>query len=91
MKRYIPMVAALTVAFVSTTAIAEDPAQLQQEREACETDVYTFCNDAIPDQARIAVCLRKHWSEISHACRKVMNDHRRRHRSDDKERSRSAS
>lgn len=92
MKRYIPILAALTLAFVSTTAVAQDdPARMQEEQQACQTDVYTFCNDDIPNHDRIAACLRKHWSEISQACRRVMSGHRRRHRSDDKERSRSAS
>jgi hypothetical protein len=83
MKRFIPILAALTLAFVATTAMAQDdPARMQEQQQACETDVYTFCNDAMPDHDRIAACLRKHWSQISQACRRVMSGHRRRHRSD---------
>jgi len=82
MKSYSSLFAVLTVAVVSTTAMAEDPGRMQEQQQACETDVYTFCNDAIPDHDRIAACLRKHWREISHECRRIMNGHRRRHRSD---------
>jgi hypothetical protein len=92
MKRFIPTLAALTLAFVATTAMAqEDPARMQEQQQACETDVYTFCNDAIPDHDRIAACLRKHWSEISRACRRVMSGQRRRHRGDVRHRSESDS
>jgi hypothetical protein len=82
MKMPIPILALLTVACLCTAARADDDAarQFQQEQDACQTDAYTFCNDAIPDQERIAACLRKHWSEISPECRKVMSIHRRRHR-----------
>jgi hypothetical protein len=92
MKHHILILAALTVAVVSTTAMAQDdPARMQEEQQACETDVYALCDDAIPDRDRIAACLRKHWSEISRECRRVMSDHRRRHRSDVMHRSESDS
>jgi hypothetical protein len=82
MKNYSSLFAVLMVAFVSTTAMAQDSGRMQAEQQACETDVYTYCNDYIPDHDRIAACLRKHWSQISRECRKIMSSHRRRHRSD---------
>jgi hypothetical protein len=82
MKFPILILAALTVAVVSTTAMAEDAAQMQIEQQACENDVYTLCNDAVPDRDRITACLKRHWSKISRECRTVMRNHGRRHRGD---------
>ena len=81
MKIHIPILAALTLACFCMPAMADDDAaQFQREQQACETDAYTYCNDAIPDQQRIAACLRKHWREISRECRKIMNESRPRRR-----------
>ncbi len=84
MKSHITILAALMLAIVATTALADDAEQMQEEQQACGTDAYTFCGDAIPDQNRIAACLKKHWSEISPECRTAMNNHGRsrgRHKS----------
>jgi hypothetical protein len=79
MRIRLSLLAALMIAGVTTTAMADDATrQFQQEQDACQTDAYTYCNDAIPDEPRITACLRKHWSKISPECRKVMNSHRRR-------------
>lgn len=75
-----PLLAPLMAAFVFTTAMADSSAEMQKEQQACETDVYTYCGDAIPNHDRIAACLKKNWSKISKECRKVMNDHDRPHR-----------
>jgi hypothetical protein len=82
MKLHIPVLAALTLTFVSTTAVAEDAGQLQVQQQACENDVYALCADDVPDHDRIAACLKRHWSKISRECRTVMRDHGRRRRGD---------
>jgi len=44
----------------------------QNAQNACQGDAYKFCNDAIPDRAKVASCLFKHKREISQACRTVI-------------------
>ena len=78
------MAGALLAAVISTPAAAEDRQQqqmqnMQAEQQACEGDVYALCGEAIPDQKRIAKCLRKNWSKVSHKCRKVMASYNKRH------------
>jgi hypothetical protein len=82
------MAGALLAAAISTSAAAEDRQQqqmqnMQAEQQACEGDVYALCGEAIPDQQRIAKCLRKNWSKVSHKCRKVMASYSKRHGGDD--------
>jgi hypothetical protein len=57
-------------------------ANMRVEQQACEGDVYALCGEAIPDQGRIAKCLRKKWSKVSHDCRKVMASYGKRHNGD---------
>lgn len=71
LKRTLPVIAALTLVFVSNHALA----QSQADQQACEGDVYDLCGDAIPDEDKIVVCLRKHWSKVSKECRHVMSTH----------------
>lgn len=78
MKMPLPLIPALVVAFVSTTALADDAADMQAEQQACQDDVYTYCGEEIPDHDRIAACLKKHWGKISKECRTVMINHGRK-------------
>jgi len=50
-------------------AYAQDQAAGQQ---ACGNDVFALCQQDIPDQGRIAACLRKNFSSVSPACRSFM-------------------
>lgn len=79
MKISAAIFAALTIAVLATTAMADDATEVQEEQQACGNDVYTFCGDAIPDHDRIAACLKKHWKEISKECRTVMINYRHKH------------
>lgn len=49
----------------------------EQAAQACESDVYSLCGKAIPDQQRITACLRKHWSKVSNKCRSAMANYGR--------------
>jgi hypothetical protein len=49
-----------------------DDAGMQNAQNACQSDAYRFCNDAIPDRAKVASCLFKHKREISQGCRAVI-------------------
>ena len=35
---------------------------------ACYPDVDKFCKDAVPDEAKVASCMKQHKSEISKKC-----------------------
>jgi hypothetical protein len=81
MHRRIPILAAILLAFVSTGALAqmqpmtqEQQEEMQQQQQACGNDVYTLCNDAIPDRDRITACLKKHWKDISADCKSTMEN-----------------
>jgi hypothetical protein len=75
MKTVLPLIAVLMLAFVPNQAMAQS-----QEQQACEGDVYDLCGEAIPDQDKIVVCLRKHWSKVSKECRHVMVSYAKNHR-----------
>lgn len=55
------------------------PGDMQVEQQACQDDVYALCGQAIPDQNRIASCLRQNWSKVSPRCRSVMASYGKRH------------
>jgi len=57
----------------------QQPGDMQIEQQACQDDVYALCGQAIPDQDRIASCLRKQWSKVSPRCRSVMASYGKRH------------
>ena len=57
----------------------QTPQDMQVEQQACQDDVYALCGQAIPDQDRIASCLRKQWSKVSPRCRSVMASYGKRH------------
>jgi hypothetical protein len=45
----------------------------EQERQACTPDVFKLCTAFMPDPDRITVCLKQNISDLSPACRVVMN------------------
>ncbi len=75
MKRTLPILAALMLAFLSSQALA----QSQEDQQSCEGDVYSLCGDKIPDQDQIVACLRKKWSKVSKECRHVMASYAKKH------------
>ncbi|HMK81857.1 MAG TPA: cysteine rich repeat-containing protein [Xanthobacteraceae bacterium] len=56
----------------SASAQRSDDVGTQNAQNACQGDAYRFCNDAIPDRAKVASCLFRHKRELSAACRSVM-------------------
>jgi hypothetical protein len=46
-----------------------------EERAACVGDVHRFCNDYVPDNARVLQCLQTDREKISRACRTVLQNH----------------
>lgn len=52
-------------------------AYTQADANACTNDVFRFCQQAIPDQARITACLFKNRHNVSPACYAVYQRHSR--------------
>ena len=61
--------AAGALILLQANAYAQDQAAGQQ---ACGNDVFSICQQAIPDQGRIAACLRANFRRVSPACRAFM-------------------
>ncbi len=64
-------IAALVVAFgILTAAAASAAAQgTEAQRQACMSDAFRLCPDAIPDEGRIAACLGANRGSLSADCR----------------------
>jgi len=52
------------------------PAQAQQgtidPEQACKDDAFRFCNNEIPDRAKVGACLRRNARSLSRDCRTVV-------------------
>jgi hypothetical protein len=82
MLRRVFILAATLLAVAATGARAqmqpttqEQQEEMQQQQQACGNDVYTLCNDAIPDRTRITACLKKHWIDVSDDCKATMENY----------------
>jgi hypothetical protein len=67
---------ALAVAVLSLATLWAGSARAQgtqHEREACTPDVFRLCAGEIPSVKRIVACLNAKRSQLSPACRVVMN------------------
>jgi hypothetical protein len=76
MKVLAPPMAALAMAFLSSSAIAET----MEERQACIGDAFRVCWSAIPNRDQVFHCLLDNRSQLNPACRVVMDQYRRPHR-----------
>ena len=61
----------LGLAFAQTQS--RQPASRAAQEAACTGDATQFCGPDIPDEQKIAACLRANRSKISAACRAVLN------------------
>jgi hypothetical protein len=44
-------------------------AAMQTVRQACSTDIASFCKDVQPGGGKVARCLRDHRTELSDGCK----------------------
>jgi uncharacterized lipoprotein YajG len=51
---------------------ATPQANRAQQEAACAGDATQFCGEAIPDEQKIAACLRANRAKISQACQAVL-------------------
>ena len=59
----------LAAVLLTSQAYAFDQAAAQQ---ACGNDVFSICQQAMPDHNRIAACLRQHFKQVSPSCKQFM-------------------
>jgi hypothetical protein len=67
--------AALSILLIggfSGFAAAQQARGSQDDQAACEPDVHRLCDQYIPDEGAIVVCLKKEIKHLSPACKKVM-------------------
>ena len=48
--------------------------QRQLQEQACYNDAMTLCKDAVPDEAKITVCMTAKRSQLSPMCGKVFDE-----------------
>jgi len=65
----ITLAVALTVATVSTGALA----QSSDEQQACMNDAFRVCSATIPDRTKTIACMVQNKAQLSAACQMVMN------------------
>ena len=70
MLKRILLAIALSASAVPTCSWAETEA----ERQACINDAQTHCADEMPDRERVYACLVQKVSQLSPACKKIIND-----------------
>jgi Cysteine rich repeat len=68
------LIVALTLTAVSAVAQDRGHKGTKEEQDACEPDVYKFCEAAIPDENKILACLKVNVKQLSPKCRKVLKD-----------------
>jgi hypothetical protein len=69
-----PIAVVFTIVLFCSTAVAET----SEERQACIGDAFRVCWAAIPNRHDVFVCLIENRNRLTHACRVVMDQYRRR-------------
>lgn len=70
--------AAVVLASLSTGAFAASankakPTLRDQEQAACYDDAMRLCKDAVPDEQKIASCMKSKMSQVSKGCQKFFH------------------
>ncbi len=68
MTKPIALAAGLAVLCLSTGAFAQSTV----EKQACESDAFKLCGQAIPDRHRVFACLKKNFGNLSPSCHDIM-------------------
>lgn len=58
----------LTAAAPAFAAQVQSPSADDKLQAACYPDINKFCKDAMPDEAKVASCMKQHKAEISKTC-----------------------
>jgi hypothetical protein len=65
------LVLSLLPALFSSGAAAAPGGDSPEARQACTSDAFRLCNNAMPDRGRVTACLRANRASLSPACRTV--------------------
>ena len=65
-------IAAAATFLCVTSAFAQDNRGTPEQRAACAPDAFRLCAGYIPDPIRVEQCLRQNKSDLSDACRSVL-------------------
>lgn len=72
----ITLVSALALSLLAPTLasaeITTDTVR-QKAEQACYDDANKFCGDAIPDETKIAACMKVHRLQLSPKCRSIFD------------------
>ena len=68
------VLSSLTVAglWLGLAGVASAQQSTINPEQACRDDAFKFCNNEIPDRAKVGACLRKHARSLSKDCRTVV-------------------
>ena len=59
--------------FITILAPLSAIAYTQQDADACTPDAFRLCQNAIPDEGRVAQCLAENKRQLSPACKIVFS------------------
>ena len=62
-----------TVDIASAKMVSDKERARAQAEHLCYNDVQKLCNPEIPDEGKIAACMKVHRAELSPGCRKVFD------------------
>lgn len=71
------MKALMLGALISVAMIGGVSAQTAEEQQACMDDAFRLCGAAIPDRAKVTVCMIQNKDRVSRGCYAVMARHGR--------------
>jgi len=57
---------------LASMASAQAPQSTINPEQACRDDAFKFCNNYIPDRAKVGACLRRNARGLSRDCRTVV-------------------
>jgi hypothetical protein len=69
---FLPLVFAFATPLLLSNATAETYTR-EQQQDMCQDDAFRLCNDVIPDEGRVAICLKAKRAELSPNCRKLFS------------------
>jgi hypothetical protein len=72
-----PRMIALAFLLTGIAFSAPAAAYTQEEQMACQDDAFKFCQNAIPDEQRVKVCLIANMRKLSPSCRAMFQRARR--------------
>ena len=62
-----------TVDVASARMVSDKERQRQQAEHLCYNDVQKLCNADIPNEDKIAACMKVHRAELSAGCRRIFD------------------